>query len=766
MPTSVPVNLDYFWEASQDVMIVINVDGVLQHVNQHCQELLGVTDSDIRKTCIFDFVHKEDFEPSKNIVKQASQSNERLSFLNRFIQPDGLYRLFNWSLKADPKSGFIYCVGIDVTEAKRTEAALNALEEATGVGVWNVDQETKEVNWSAKVHDIHETCADEFTPNLDNAITFYPPESIPILTDAMQRMATGEKVSFEVPIITKKGNKVWVETKLFAEMRDSVVINQYGTFEDITEKRAQRIENEKLRERVDLAMQASNIGVWEFDTNTNRLTWDEQMYVIYGLEPNKFANTFEDWEGCLVVEDRDVAKRNFETALSSSGVFSDTFRINTKDGEQKYISAIGKIIKDEQSGSTYVTGINWDITEQELSRIALLKAKEEAEAADVAKSNFLANMSHEIRTPLNGILGALQLMQSSNDANDQATQLEENDERQNKMTSIALKSTNSLIQIINDILDFSKIQANALELESLDVDVFGIVEDVVREQSLIHKNKDITSSINASKQARSYWHTDPLRFKQIVNNLVSNAFKFSENGQILINMNVVKGELCLSIKDTGIGMDKDEIASLFTPFKQADESISRKFGGTGLGLAITQDLVKLLKGNISVESTKNQGTTFTLAFPFERVQYTHIHQKSTEYKELPDLANQLIYVAEDNVINQMLIQEMLKPTNARIIMFENGQALLQGLKRKTPDLVLCDIMMPVLDGISACEEIRKTDQTLPIIAFTASVMSTDADKYYQSGFNDILPKPLLLEEIREILHKYLVSKEQQYKQAG
>ncbi len=738
-------NITNFLDTSTDLMCVLDTEGNFQFVNEQWNAVLNLLLISLIKTNIKELLHPDDVKPFCNILSQVVSTTVGETVTCRLKTDKGKYRWFDWNTKYDSSKNHVYCVGKDITDQKHSELSLHALEKATGAGIWSIDPSADEVIWSEKIHEIHETDPQSFQPSIEEAIKFYPEEAIPVLNTALEKMASGEEVSFELPLNTYKGNRVWVKCKMFAEVRDSVVIKQYGTFENITKQREAKIATEKLQERVDLAMRASNIGVWEYDLNTEYLTWDDQMHSLYGVDKGSFSNTFADWEKTVFKEDVDKVNKSFESALENKEIFTNTFRIKTKTGEVKYIAAIGKVTQDEQNQTTYITGVNWDTTEQVLANQILLEAKEQAEAADVAKSNFLANMSHEIRTPLNGILGALQLLQQSQKSS------------QSNLVDIALNSTNGLIRIINDILDFSKIQANKLELETIPVDIESLAREVVYEHSISNDQKLVTCKFSSSPETTGFWQADPVRLKQILNNLISNAFKFTKEGTIEINLKVQNDMFCIEISDQGIGMNEEELSLLFTPFTQADETTSRKFGGTGLGLAISKNLVNLFDGSIVVSSQEGMGSTFTLSFPFERAQYMQIHEKDMGRNCLPKLKDSVIFIAEDNEINRLLLSEMLKPTGAKFLMFTDGQELINGLNRMRPDLILCDIMMPVLDGNNACRHIRQSDKDIPIVAYTASVMSADTKEYFSNGFTDVLPKPLLIEDLNVILRRYLNS---------
>lgn len=379
--------------------------------------------------------------------------------------------------------------------------------------------------------------------------------------------------------------------------------------------------------------------------------------------------------------------------------------------------------------------------------------KIKAEEASEIKSQFLANMSHEIRTPMNGVLGVMQLLR-----------LEHPNEKQNVLIDTAIFSAENLLKILNDILDFSKIEANKLDIENIEFELQPILDSIYSNVELDLDMKGISFNIINKTSKNMLWTGDPTRFYQVLLNLVTNATKFTDTGaiNIYITQKNINGESYLNseVVDTGIGMSTEEVNNLFQNFSQADASITRKFGGTGLGLSIAKRLATLMGGNLAVTSKKGEGSTFIFTIKSKPIRSTLVAASNTKItgKDLaPDWSNKRILIAEDNRINQKIICAMLKPTHALLYCANNGREAVDIAFDFTPDIVLMDIQMPEMDGVTASIELRNKQFNKPIIAFTANVMKGDVERYLANGMNDFIPKPVGMNLLYRTISKFLQS---------
>lgn len=363
------------------------------------------------------------------------------------------------------------------------------------------------------------------------------------------------------------------------------------------------------------------------------------------------------------------------------------------------------------------------------------------------KGQFLATMSHEIRTPINAILGMTYLSIRDGD-------MSEKQFGYVKKIQIAAKS---LMGLINDILDLSKVEAGMLEIERIPLNLRELLNEVASIHMENFRAKDIDLTLVYEESAPVYFLGDPLRVSQIVNNLISNALKFTKEGSVSITCyqekNVTENDniacMVVSVLDTGIGMSEEVIDNLFKPFTQADASITRQFGGTGLGLVISQRLANLLGGGISVNSTPDEGSVFSLSLPFE-VNKQGMKQAEELEGDLEsafanlNIQGKRILIAEDNEINQLIMTELISPSGANMSIVTNGQEAVDAVNNEDYDLIFMDMQMPIMDGIQATKIIRTFDKAknIPIIAVTANAMKEDKQQGFASGMNDYLTKPI------------------------
>lgn len=397
--------------------------------------------------------------------------------------------------------------------------------------------------------------------------------------------------------------------------------------------------------------------------------------------------------------------------------------------------------------------------ELEKANAELLIARNLAQAASLAKSNFLANMSHEIRTPLNGIIGFTDLLMKTNLDADQLEYM-----------SIVNESAVTLMEIINDILDFSKIEAGKLELNIEEIDIYDLVHRVINLFKYQADTKNIKLILNIDSNVPQFIYADAVRLKQIIVNLIGNSLKFTQKGEIRLDISQVfssknRTTLYFSVKDTGIGIKKSNQEKIFQSFIQEDPTTTRKYGGTGLGLAISNQLLGLMKSKLHLISEYGHGSDFNFSVVFRK---SHL-KRTTEVLNPNQVVNKedltkkfnnaIVLIVEDNRINMLLAKKLIKKILPDSIIFEaiDGKEAIEKFKKENPDVILMDIQMPKKNGYEATAEIRKLKNSgnIPIIALTAGTMSEDKEKCFKSGMNDYLSKPINQYDLEKVLRQWV-----------
>ena len=431
---------------------------------------------------------------------------------------------------------------------------------------------------------------------------------------------------------------------------------------------------------------------------------------------------------------------------------SGEFCILNKKGTEIYL--LYKNYRMEEPGmEPYVIGFSQDITDRVKMEKELRLTKQLTDDIARAKESFLAHMSHEIRTPMNGILGIASLLNK--------TRL---DVQQRNYLQLIQESANNLLVIVNDILDLEKIVAGKLQLESIP---FKIVDKIATTiQSFIYRaeEKELGLVFQNSIPGDLVVKGDPYRLSQVLNNILGNALKFTNEGHINIATGIAEHDagavvIEITVSDTGIGIGKEQLRSIFEPFEQADATISRKYGGTGLGLAICKNMIEMQNGELLVQSEEGKGSAFTIRVPYhlsiEAMQENEISQE-TDYKSL---GHRKILVAEDVELNQYLARHILESWEFEVLIVNNGLEAIHALEQASFDCILMDVQMPEMDGIEATQRIRRfpdpVKANIPIIALTANALKGDSEKYLAAGMTDYLAKPFDEESLFQVIYRNL-----------
>ncbi|MCP5142984.1 MAG: PAS domain S-box protein [Chromatiales bacterium] len=568
------------------------------------------------------------------------------------------------------------------------------------------------------------------------------------LERAAERLAKGD---FGVQLPELRGDEIGRLTEAFEEMRASLLSNQQQLRATIADARAGEV-----RYRTILSSMADGLVI--IDENGTVTDINPAAERIFGytatelqgrnvnmLMPEPYRSEHDGYLSRFNASGENVLGRRREV------------RGQRKDGSTfpLDLTVTEMLIGDVR----YFCGIVRDITSAKAAERELVDAREQAEAANRAKSEFLATMSHEIRTPMNGVLGVAQLLADS--------QL---DERQRRFVDLIDQSGQTLLRIINDILDFSKIEAGKVEME---VVPFGLRRTL---EALVHlfrpqaEEKGLGLNLVLAERCPENLAGDALRLRQILLNLLGNALKFTEHGSVTVRAECEPAgaglvRLRLSVEDTGIGIEEGSRGRLFGAFSQADGSTTRRYGGTGLGLAISRRLAELMGGHLDYDSQPGRGSVFRVVLELPTADTLEVLPESGQLRDDPAhgrFRGRRLLLVEDVLTNRMVAQAMLKPYGVEIDLAENGEEAVAMVAVADYDLVLMDVRMPVLDGIAATRRIRAAETQagpdsahVPIIALTANATLEDRDACLQAGMDDFLSKPLTREALDAALTRWL-----------
>ncbi|HNW73944.1 MAG TPA: PAS domain-containing protein [Bacteroidales bacterium] len=489
--------------------------------------------------------------------------------------------------------------------------------------------------------------------------------------------------------------------------------------------------------------------MWLKDTEGRYLLVNKPFFEYFSLteNDNPVGKTAKDlWpepiSQIMIQQDREVLETRSLKIVEEQMEFH---------GKKVWFEVFRAPIIDPAGALLGTTGIARDITRKIADAFALQKATEEAQAASVAKTRFLANMSHEIRTPLNAILGMIRLLRDS-----------KLDGAQLKLIDTIRISSSNLLSIINDILDFSKIESGQFNILISDFNLTDLVRKVYDANEYRAEEKGIQLSLKTDQNIPDWVKGDPGRLQQILNNLVSNAIKFTREGSVEIRLELAgsesgRNQVLFKVSDTGIGISRENQEKIFRSFEQEDMSITRTYGGTGLGLAISRQLVELMGGRLELESEKDRGSTFYFTFEMETGSApAKDADREPAADSAPSLKGLRILLVEDNRFNQFIAQALLEKWGAVTAISDDGSQAVERLQKESYDLILMDIQMPVMDGITAATVIRnELKLNVPILALTANVVKGIIERCEKAGMQGYVSKPFeeaeLYARIREVL---------------
>jgi PAS domain S-box-containing protein len=738
--------LNQIFNTTGNSMRLIDVDYNILRVNRTFSTISGISKEDAEKKKCYNifpgpFCHTADcpLTQIKNGEEKVEQDISKKNKQGKIIP--GILNAVAFKGQNDEILGIIEDFK-DITQRVEIEAALKRTEQQFSIfmdnlplGVFIKDENLKSIYSNKYMKSIFQKENLNKTPE-----EIFPKEYAKRIIEEDKHVLNGEVLVVEDHLPDKLGVKRIFQTHKF---RYRSIDNSWqigGVSLDITQKKKTEHELKILSN----AIQHSPVCVVITNLEGEIQIVNPSFSEITGYSP-------EDVIGkeisILNNNNSEVHYKNIMNDVLSGKDWQGEFQNIKKNGERYWELASISPVKNNKGQISHFVVISEDITSRKKNEKELIDAKEKAEESNQLKTAFLANLSHEIRTPMNAIIGFSNLL------------LEEDmsHEEKIKLNSLINDNSQNLLKLIDDVIDISKIQSGDISINKSKCYLNKLLLDLYVSLSIKLENdnkKDINISLHKGSRLKDYnIVTDPIRLKQILYNLIENAIKFTTKGFVEFGYTIIEKDkkIQFHVIDSGIGISNDKFDMIYDLFRQADESFTREYGGTGIGLTIAKKLVDHLGGEIWVQSTPNQGTNIYFTLPMEEIESKF--EIETQLSTTFNWQNKVVLVAEDIDINYRLIEEILAPTNAKIIWAKDGQEAVDiCLKNDNIDLVLMDIKMPRMDGFEATEEIKKHKENVKIIGQTAYAHHNDKQKCLNAGFDNYISKPIKVEDLLEIIN--------------
>ncbi len=576
------------------------------------------------------------------------------------------------------------------------------------------------------------------------------------LVSGATRVAEG---NLDKEVQVKSNDELGTLTNAFNAMMRNLKSSIQKTKQSIDEVQSLNVHLEdRVQERtarLELSQKIALMGQWDYQPNTVKIELSKEARNILGFMDEDSISRLQVIKR-IFLDDREKLYKAYYAAVRHNKAIKVELRVSTRTGGFGYVMVSARV--EVKKGHKVLFGIIQDISEhkkaEESARRALIE-KTNAESANKAKSAFLANMSHEIRTPLTAIIGFSEILLSKCEGSQQKSPME-----------AIYNNSKHLLKVINEILDLSKIESEKLEIEKINVDTAELFAELDSVMVMQANSKNIKFKTTLNYPLPRQIETDPVRLKQVLFNLANNSIKFTSEGHVHVNVeyNDDQSRLHIDVIDTGIGIKKDKLSSLFTPFTQADSSTTRQFGGTGLGLYISKQLVEMMGGAIHIDSVFGLGSKTSFYISTGKVRADDIITTPPKDKVIiiADALDKMdvsvqgsLLMVDDSEDNRKLIKLLLENTDVTITTAENGKQAVETALSLDFDLVLMDMQMPIMDGIEATKWLRAAGYTVPIVALTANAMKQERQQFLDAGCDDFLSKPINRKAFFATLKKYM-----------
>jgi len=748
-----------------DIVFVIASDGQIKYGNEAAAKFYGFSEEELMEKTIYEFRKEDEREVIENQLIQAATNG--IEFNTVHIKRNGEHVPVKVKSVCCEvcKNGTIVSVVQDISKSsvfsmksKMFDVSLNILEEV----IIAFDMNFQVIIWNKAAEKKFGYCEEEM---LGKKIKFLIPKvEMNKMDVVIKLLKMGQIIDrLETKRIHKDGRFVDIAAA-YAPVFDQYehIMGYICVYSDISEMRMLNQKVNEYQERASRALEGEKISIWEINLKDKSIVVQNNLNKLMGFDHKETNNDYKQWEKWVHPDDIEKTKKSGYKQLLRKKKFVVEYRTMLENDVYKWARSKGEIIEfDEKKEPLKILGTTEDITEsKEYEQVLIEKNKELkhliqiAENANNAKSQFLANMSHEIRTPLNGIISATQLLKKMDGYNME----------QEKLLDILDFSSLKLKGVVTDILDFSKAEQKKIMVSNSIFSLKNMMQSIFNELQLNANMKGIEVGYFYDPRIDFDIIGDEQKMEQIINNLVSNAIKFTEVGYISLKIRMIDEnkeaiKVKIEVKDTGIGIHKEDIEKIFHAFTQVDASSDKKFRGTGLGLAISKQLAEALGGDVSCTSVVGSGSSFSFICPVEKVvkveqnQINDIEIKLESKSEVTLLEGldkkKTILSIDDNLMNQGVMEYIIEKMGYRFLAAYNAEESLRLLKQEKIDLILMDIQLPKVNGYKLTEVIKNEEEykSIPIIAMTAYSQTEDREKCLAAGMIDFIVKPVDIDNL-------------------